>query len=404
MKGWPGTSEVIRWEVMRNLRNRSFLVGMLLTPLVALLMAGVPALLGYLDRPTPQTYAVVDRIDGYAVLEDLVTDGQVRLVPAGDAGAAQARVDTGEVDGYLVLDDEFLETGVLYLYVSDRDRPVPGGLQEALTRLLQGRRLGAVGLDLDDAERLLAPAAVVRTVLGQEPGDDPAPDWHRLPTAIGAVVLLMLLIMTSGTMLLQSALQEKRDRMSEVVLSSINARQLMAGKIIGHFLLGVLQAVIWLAVALPLAGLVFKVQITRWIALESVPVIALFFLLGYLLYAALFVAAGATMEDIQNSSSLQGMVFLLPFLPFLVLGPVMINPTGSIARTATLFPLTSPVIAVLRVGMGDVPAWEIAAAAVLLLLAAALVTYAAARVFRVGMLMYGKTATPAEIWRWIRTP
>ena len=77
---------------------------------------------------------------------------------------------------------------------------------------------------------------------------------------------------------------------------------------------------------------------------------------------------------------------------------------STIARTATLFPLTSPVIAVLRVGMGDVPAWEIAAAAVLLLLAAALVTYAAARVFRVGMLMYGKTATPAEIWRWIRTP
>jgi len=403
MMGLPGRWEVVRLEVMRSLRNRGFLLGIVLTPLIGLLAAGIPALMSLLDRPAVHAYAVVDRVGAYPTLEALAAAGNIHLVPVSDAAAAEARVEAGEVDGYLILDAEFEATGILRLYVPDADRPVPGGLNSALTLLLQGLRLEAAGLSLEDAERLLGPAVVVRTVLGEEPGDAEG-DQHRLPAAIGSVVLLMMLIMTSGTMLLQSALQEKRDRMSEVVLSSIDAQQLMGGKIIGHFLLGALQAVVWLAVGLPLAGFFFNVPIGQWIAVESIPLFVLFLLLGYSLFAALFVAAGATMEDIQNSSNLQGIVYLLPFLPFLMFGPVLMNPGGPIARIATLFPLTSPVIAIVRMGLADVPAWEIAAAAALLLLTTAVITYLAARIFRVGMLMYGKSATPAEIWRWLRTP
>ncbi|HEX6987829.1 MAG TPA: ABC transporter permease [Bacillota bacterium] len=403
MTAWTGIRDVARWEILRNLRNRTFLLGMLATPLIGLLAAGLPSLLALLDRPDTRVFAVVDRLDAYADLEALVPAGEIRLVPAGDAAAAEARVAGGELDGYLVLDEGVMRTGTVHLYVADDNLRVPGGLEAALTRMLQSRRLATVGLDLEDAERLLGPATVVRTVLGQDPGDA-GMDPGRLPTAIGTLVVLMVLIMASGAMLLQSALQEKRDRMSEVILSSINAQQLMGGKILGHFLLGALQAAVWLAVGLPLARFVFDVSISRWIALEAIPLLVLFFLLGYLQYAALFVAAGATMEDIQSSSNLQGLVFMLPFLPFLMLGPVIGNPGGPIARVGTLFPLTSPFITVLRIGIGDVPAWEIAAAAVILLLAAVVSTYLAARVFRVGMLMYGKSASPAEIWRWLRTP
>lgn len=403
MTGLPGMMEVVRWEVMRNLRNRAFLLGMLVTPLIGLLVAGIPALLAYLDEPDTRSYAVVDRLGAYPALEALVPNEDVRLVPVDDEAAAEARVIDGEADGYLVLDQTFEQTGIVRLYVPNSNRWVPGGLQSALTQLLQSRRLEAVGLDLEDAQYLLDPALVVNTVLGEEPGDDEL-NLGRLPTAIGTLVLLMVLIMTSGTMLLQSALQEKRDRMSEVVLSSINANQLMGGKIIGHFLLGALQAVIWLAVGLPLAYFVFDLPIGRWITPGAIPVFALFFLLGYLLFAALFVAAGATMEDIQSSSNVQGMVFMLPFLPFLMIGPVLNNPGGLLAQVGTLVPLTSPFITVLRMGIGDVPAWEIAAAAALLVIGTIVVTFLAARIFRVGMLMYGKSASPAEIWRWLRTP
>jgi ABC-2 type transport system permease protein len=127
-----------------------------------------------------------------------------------------------------------------------------------------------------------------------------------------------------------------------------------------------------------------------------------FALTGYLLYAALFVGIGATMTDMQSASNTQGMVFMLPVLGILFVGPVISNPNGLAAQIGTFFPLTSPTITILRLGLAEVPAWELAVAGLILIVTTILVIKAAAKVFRVGMLMYGKTASVAEMWKWMR--
>ncbi|REJ33160.1 MAG: hypothetical protein DIU83_06970 [Bacillota bacterium] len=131
---------------------------------------------------------------------------------------------------------------------------------------------------------------------------------------------------------------------------------------------------------------------------------ALFTLLGYLFYAAVFVGVGATLEDIQSASNTQGLVFMLPMVSFLFIPPVTSNPDGFIAKVGTFFPPSSPLITMIRIGMEAAAAWEAAVAAVIMLVSTWLVVKAASRLFRTGMLMYGKNATWKEMWRWIRYP
>lgn len=215
-------------------------------------------------------------------------------------------------------------------------------------------------------------------------------------------ILIFFLIFTSGTMLMQSALQEKRDRMAEVVLSSIRPATLMQGKIVGHFLLGLIQLGFWLALGLPIAVYFLDFPVLEALKAVNLPVILVFGLGGYLLFSALFVSLGATMEDMQSASNSQGLVVMLPMLGFLFMGPVTTNPDGAIAVFASLFPFTSPSIMMLRSGLTTVPLWQNLTAMALLLGTAFLTTLMATKIFRLGMLMYGKNATPREIIRWLR--
>jgi ABC-2 type transport system permease protein len=214
--------------------------------------------------------------------------------------------------------------------------------------------------------------------------------------------LVFFLIITSGTMLMQSALQEKRDRMAEVVLSSIRPGKLMQGKILGHFVLGIIQLGFWLAIGLPVAKYFLDFPILEALAAVNLPIILFYGLGGYLLFSSLFVSIGSTMEDLQSASNSQGLVVMLPMLSFLFLGPVISNPDGTVALFASLFPFTSPAIMTLRSGLTTVPLWQNLVAGGLLLIATWVTIVMAAKIFRIGMLMYGKNATIQEIFKWLR--
>ena len=158
----------------------------------------------------------------------------------------------------------------------------------------------------------------------------------------------------------------------------------------------------WLVLAIPAA--IFLLDFPVWEALGGVNLglLALFGLCSYLLNAAMFVGLGATMDDIQNAGNAQGLVMMLPMLSFFFIAPVVSNPNGSVAVLASFFPFTSPVIMIIRSAMTQVPVWQVVLSVIVLLLAVLAISLAAAKVFRVGMLMYGKTASLAEIGKWLR--
>jgi len=389
--------KIASWEVLRNLTNKQFIFGLVITPLIMALFIVVPVFLERMNQPSEITYYVVDELGAADTLKELLPT-HVVLVEAEPGSDLRELVLSKKGAGYFLLQESFVTTGQLELFYNDSNSQAVSPLRQGLTALLQQLRLAGSGVSPEELALLTASAQVQQVPLKEEA----QPQTMHLVVSSVFTGLVYFLVFTSGTMLMQSAVQEKRDRMAEVVLSSISPRELMQGKIVGHFLLGLIQLGFWLALGLPFAVRFLDFPILEALRAVNLPVILAFGLGGYLLFSALFVGLGATMEDLQSAGNAQSIVIMLPMLAFLFLGPVISNPNGSIAVFASLFPLTSSAIMMLRSGFTAVPLWQQLLSAALLLITAFITMRASAKIFRVGMLMYGKNATPKEVWKWLR--
>jgi len=393
------TWKIAKWEFTRNFTNKQFLIGLLLTPILMLLFAGVPQLITKLDKPQQEVFYVIDEISEFGQLVKDATDTNLEFVLyQGEQAELDELVLEKDATGYFVLNQAFLKTGQVQVHSAEK-RVMFNELQGSLSNLLQGLRVQEIGIEQEQVAYLTSPALLSSVQIGGESNGDQS---NRIGVSIALAGIVLFLIFSSGAMLLQSALQEKQDRMAEIILSSVSSDNLMQGKIIGHFLLGIFQLVLWLSIGLPAAWYFLDMPIFEMISLGQLPILIFFALMGYLLFAALFVGIGSTMTDMQSAGNTQGMVFMLPMLGFIFVGPVISNPNGLAAQIGTFFPLTSPTITILRLGLAEVPTWELVVAAIILLVTTLLVIKAAAKLFRVGMLMYGKTASVAEMWKWMR--
>lgn len=391
------TWKIAKWEVMRNLTNKQFIIGLLLTPVLMVVFGGLPVLLQRWNEPAVVTYYVVDELGVLPSLKAQTPDNVI-LEEYAEKESIEKAVQENKAAGYFVLDSGFLNTGQIELKYNERNNESITVIRTLLTRTLQNQRIQMAQIDPEQVAYLTAPAEVISVPISE--ADEPEAMEMLVSTVF--VVLIFFLIFTSGTMLMQSALQERRDRMAEVVLSSILPSQLMQGKILGHFLLGMIQLVFWLIIGLPLVIYFIDFPVWEAISATNIPLLLFFGLLGYLLFSALFVSMGATMEDLQSAGNSQGLVIMIPMMSFLFLGPVMSNPDGTIAVFASLFPFTSPAIMIIRNAMTKVPGWQMLVSAILLLITTWIISKLAAKIFRIGMLMYGKTATIGEIVKWVR--
>lgn len=238
-----------------------------------------------------------------------------------------------------------------------------------------------------------------------QPSGPPPP-----PFLIGLVFSMILFLgaFTTGIMAMYAVIKEKQSRVVELMLSSVSPWDLMAGKILGLGMAGFLQVLTWAATAyfavnqfgsFPLSSL----TLVHWV---SYP---LYFVLGYLLIASMFATVGAAIKDIHSGGAV-GLIGFLPYLPMVAIAAVVENPNVTWLRVAQYFPPFTPSIMLMRIGAVPlvsegrefVPAWEIALSLCTLALGAFLMMRFASKVFHIGMLMYGKSASFRELWRWGR--
>jgi ABC-2 type transport system permease protein len=231
------------------------------------------------------------------------------------------------------------------------------------------------------------------------------------PPFIIALILAMILFMgafLNGVMALYGVVKEKQSRVVELVLSSISAREMMAGKVIGLGIAGLLQVIVWVVATYFVAR-----QFTP-ISLETLTLVhwityPIYFVLGYLLIASIYAAVGAVMKDVQSGGA-SSVVGLIPYLPIMFVAYIVEHPDAVLVRIAGFIPPFTPSVMMLRIGavplvsegMRQVPAWEIGLSIVSLGLGVWLTMRFAARIFEIGLLMYGKTPSPRELWRWMR--
>lgn len=412
--------KVAKWEIRRNLKSKSFLISLFLTPIIFAIFATVPTLLSDSgedqdSEPAQTTVYLNDEIGVWDQLEPMPSEGgdlhwDVELTDeSSDEMATTLEDETRSV--YIHLDESALQSGTVDYYTSEE---VPESFQYEVQLFEQPLRyiqLERTGLDESEIQTAMNPITFNQNEVTMEAGTDAGEAQSQgieyflqkfVPGVFAGLVLFSIAI--TGMMVFQSASEEKKEKVAEIILSSVTAGELMQGKIIGYFVLGILQVTVWIGMAAPVALALVDYPIIEYLLVPELLLFLLIAILGYLMFASIFVGLGATLEDSSSGSNFQGFVFMIPWLPFIFIGPVLTNPEGMLSQVLSYIPFTSPGIMILRLSILDEWPWvQIFISLAILIVSIWLLMKLAGKIFRIGILIYGKNATLPEIWKWLRS-
>ena len=432
---------VIRREYLERVQTRAFLIGSLLGPVFIAGVLFVPALLTLRNLRADASASLIvidatgaglgDRVKAALTpttpTRTPVGQTDVRVTPPNEIAAAES-LATKEVvskafDGYVVLDDKTLRgeraryAGRKATAVGDMRR-----LETAIRNSTLAERLEHANLSASFVDSLTKSRVTLESERLTEQGR--GSDASRRANTMFAVAVAFLLYMSMilyGQMVLRGVLEEKSTRVAEVVVSSVSPETLLAGKVIGVGAVGLTQQIIWVVGTLYLGSFTAP-MLTRMmptdpsgpnavalpsmsmpdVHIASLLLILVFFILGYGVYSALYAAVGSTVNSEQEAQQALAPVLVLVISSALFIQPAMMNPTSLLARAASMFPFSAPIIMPLRMSLVPIPAWEMAVALVGLVVAFVVVILVAARIYRVGLLMYGKRPSFSELVRWAR--
>lgn len=423
---------IIEREFLKRVQKKSFIILTLTMPVIMAALVCVPLWLSSLEDDEQQHVAVVDPSGQYLQALQGSRSFVFTKVPV---LTADMRSDDSPYDAVTVITGDLVHNNGKVVIYSNKE--VAANLldyvQLHLNEAVQKRKLAATGIArldqiIDDVQQEVP----VQTVKWSEEGGEQASSTV-IAIAVGFIItmLIYMFVLSYGAMVMQSVVEEKTNRIVELMVSSVKPFQLMMGKIIGIMLVGLLQMAIWgvlLAVILTVASVYFGADTSQVIAAgqpvtPTVPVgtesqemlsalthmpfaeIGVMFLLmfvgGYLLYASFFAATGASINEQEDSSQ-----FVLPVTLIMVFALYAAiysieNTDGPLAFWSSIFPLTSPIVMMTRIPFG-VPLWQEVLSVVLLYATTLLMVWVGGRIYRVGILMYGKKPTLKEIVKWMK--
>ncbi|MBU9710375.1 ABC transporter permease [Evansella tamaricis] len=411
------TWKVAKWEIKRNMKNKTFLIGMLSTPVIFIGFMLLGSLFGgsSSEDTDPTEVFVNDEIGVFAELEQLVTesslDWHVHQTDLSESEIAE-EIAERENSAFLFINEDVVQEGTVSVFIGEDVGPFFRNQLNVIAPFLQGIQLEQLGMSEEEMGVIVRGITFVdETAFAaddevEESGADADTEGNFMERLIpGAFAgFIMVSIVFTGMAIFQSASQEKKDKLAEIILSSLTPSELMQGKIIGYFVLGIIQSVVSLVFIIPFLIWRYDLPILEYLFVPELAVLLLVAVLGFLLFAAIFVGIGATMEDITTAGNFQGIVMMLPFSPAIFIGPVLSDPNGLMAQIGTYIPFTSPGVMILRLTMLEEWPWvEVIIGIAILAVSVWLFMKLAGKIFQVGILMYGKNATPGEIWKWLRT-
>lgn len=382
---------VAKHEYAKIVRKRSFLISTVGMPIfiVAIMAFSIIAAiggnnrnpLGYVDHSGLLAAPVVPKTDrlGEAIVE---------IRPFADEGAARAALEAGQIQGYYVLPADYLDTLDVTLYYWDQ---APASMiQNDFDYFLRANL--AASMPADKQARVLDGIELtVRSADGKQEVSSKGLINVLLPFAFG--FFFVMAVMNSAGYLLQAVADEKENRMVEVMTTSLTPEQLIGGKAVGLIVVALTQVVILalvigggLAVGSRYLDALRDIRVPWSFLLAAV----LYFIPSYTLIAGLMIAIGSAVTEVRQGQQIAGVLNILFSLPYFFLVVFISNPNSPLAAILTLFPTTSFTTITLRWGLTTIPAWQLIVAWIVLAASATLGVWAAARVFRAGMLQYGQ--------------
>lgn len=413
---WRKVWVVTRHEFLTNVRRAGFIIMTAIVPalgIVTLLFgaffAGQARQLGALlekqfdvgDKPI----GVVDE-SGY--FSPILPQYQENFVPYSSETEAEAALKAEQASNVLVIGKDYLETGRVVVVSMGSGFGAATVSDSATVRAFFVDHLLADRIDPALRERAANPANVELRVISSGGKTQGEGGWGFAFTFIIPYFLSIFLVTTifvSSGYLLQSVAEEKENRVIELVVSSVRPMELMAGKVAGLGALGLVQVLVWVASAVGFSG--GAVALLAVAGAASIPARVLvlgvvYYLLGYTLYAILMAGMGALGTTMRESQQLAGIFSFFAAVPYMISGFLFANPNMLIARILTFFPLTAPTMMMMRLPLAEVGWVDVAGSIIVLVLSIPAALWVGAKLFRVGLLVYGKRPTLKEIWLILR--
>jgi ABC-2 type transport system permease protein len=409
---------VARWEYIEKVKSKVFLVGLLLTPIVMIGMGIVPTLLATQEDKDIKNIGLIDQSGLVAVsfaqgLESRyhLADGQpnymVRTIATG-SGAGESSIDEGsklvlsnEIEGFVIIGPSLGNDSLKAEYRSKSvgDVRLESRIDETLRDCITTIRAQKLGLDKAVLKNLMVELDLKKVKLAKTGEVQDAGFEKVFFSAFIFLMMMFFMIATSGQLLVRSVIEEKSNRIVEVLVSSCSPSELMAGKILGLSGLGLTQLVVWAIIGL---GISAKTGNSVVNPADSL-ILVVYFILGYLFYAAVFIAAGSPLSTEQEAQQINSYLIILLILPMMLALPAMQHPEALWIRIMSFVPFFTPTMMALRVPIQMPEPWEIILTIVLMLISIYGAMIAAGRIFRIGILSTGKNPGLATLWRWVRT-
>jgi ABC-2 type transport system permease protein len=385
---------IFKHEFLYTIKRFGFIIMTLIVPLSALLGIGIGQLMSTMTKPPVIEIKTIGYVDEVGKFDLYTTQGNIKLIRFNTKNDATQALIRNDVSEYFVIPPDFTIAGAIHRYTLEKEvdtSPVTKAvIKNFLTSNLLAGKVPPDMISLIESPLYLEITRLTKTgtVASEQSG-------------IGNIIipgifslLLSLSLMFSSTYLIQGLGEEKENRLIEVLLSSVSIRQLLTGKVLALGAAGLVQVLVWL-ISAPLLLNLASSSLGSFISKIQIPANFLilgivYFILGYLLFAVLSVGIGAISPNSREGQQLSLIYTLFGFAPLWFLSLLFIFPKSSIWVVLTIFPVTAPVETMLRLGVMDIPAWELAASITMLVLSIIVGLLLAIKIFRIYLLMYGK--------------
>ena len=442
---------VIKREFLERVRTKWFIISTLLIPILIGGTSILPVWLASRTKASTQVSSIriidaTGRGLGERVATLLASDS-ARLSAQGGTGATSGRPDVRvvaperlaavedsatadavarRVPGYVVLDSATVSSNKARYAGRNTALPDVERVRSAVRAAIMAERLQSAGLDTAQVRTLTTVRVDLSSTRITDKGKGGAAGFGGFILGFMIAFLMYMIMALYGQQVLRGVMEEKTTRVAEVVVSSVRPATLMAGKVLGVGAVAVVQQILWLGISTALltmlapviarmgerAGTQGTVARTGGTAIMSgmlpqvspglILAVIAFFLLGYLFYASLFAAVGATVNSEQDAQQASAPIAFLLIPSFVFVQPIALAPTTTLAKVMSFLPFSAPIIMPMRMSLIEVPAWEIAVSFASALLGCVLAIWFAAKIYRVGLLMYGKRPTYREMVKWLR--
>ena len=419
---------IIAREFMERVRKKSFIIATLLTPLFTIGLMVAPTLFMLYGTSDQKQIVVVDRSG--LVADRLSNTAEVMFVDQSQLSKREACRIYGEdsgLFGVLYIGEEIEARDSVQLITNESSSVmIEEVISQQLNSIVEREKLRSH--DIENLEEILASVATnIELSTYENNGTGEEDSMESTSSGISYILglllgmMLYMLLILYGQMVLTSVVEEKSSRVIDVMVTSSTPFQIMMGKIFGIALVAVTQIAIWalliiaaskflvpalfsdsvvVANDMMLASIMGTLTDTGYIAMLF-GCLLLFVVGGFLLYAALYAAAGSAVDSVQEGQQYNTIIMMPIILSIIVMMSVFNDPNSPLAFWASMIPFTSPIVMIARIPFG-IPAWEIVASLIVLYITFVLVTWLAARIFRIGIFMHGKRPSWHELWMWLK--